>query len=206
MSKTLYIASGNTHKVSELQDALQNFGFEVLGLKSLPEYILPEETENTFAGNAILKAKSLQQYFREQMQPIPYILADDSGLACDDLNGAPGIYSARFAGASATDSENNTKLITTLKALSNPSRQAHYVCALAWLAPDVAPLVFEARCEGQIVFEPKGQNGFGYDPHMWIPSLQKTFAELSANEKIKISHRGLALQKLYNHLQKNLLD
>lgn len=201
MSKTLYIASGNDHKVSELQSVFKGFGFAVLGLKNIPNYLSPEETENSFQGNALLKARSLQNFFRAQQQPIPYILADDSGLACDDLQGAPGIHSARFAGPGATDSQNNTKLIATLKALPAPTLKAQYICALAWLPPSVSPLVFEASCAGKIIFEARGQNGFGYDPHMWIESLQKTFAELNEREKIKISHRGLALQKLCQHLQ-----
>ncbi len=200
MSKTLYIASGNAHKVSELQNVFRDFGFRVLGLKDISNYLSPEETENSFQGNALLKAQSLQNHFRAQQQDIPYILADDSGLACDDLDGAPGIYSARFAGPNATDSQNNAKLIATLKALPAPTLQAKYICALAWLLPSGSPVVFEASCPGKIIFEPRGQNGFGYDPHMWIESLQKTFAELSAAEKNQISHRGLALQKLRKHL------
>ena len=204
MSKTLYIASGNAHKVGELQNTFKDFGFEVFGLSDLTNYVSPEETEITFAGNAILKAQSLQNFFRQHQIAIPYILADDSGLVCEDLNGAPGIYSARFAGPDATDSENNTKLITTLKALPNPTLQVQYICSLAWLPPSGPVVVFEANCKGKIIFEPKGEKGFGYDPHMWIESLQKTFAELTPAEKNQISHRGLALLKLIQHLQNEL--
>lgn len=194
--KTVFIASGNNHKVSEIQSLLHTLNFKVFGLKDLDSYVAPEETGSTFLENAFIKAKALQDYFLKQNKPLPYILADDSGIICEDLDNAPGIYSARFAGPNATDADNNKKLIAELQKLENPTLQAHYVCALVWLTPENQKIELEETCHGKIVFEPKGENGFGYDPYFYLESLQKTMAEISSEQKNSISHRAKALQSL----------
>ena len=129
-----------------------------------------------------------------------FILADDSGLECEDLEGAPGVYSARFAGENATDAQNNQKLIEKLRVITHLTRAARYVCALVVITPDGKQHEIEETCEGLITFEPKGKNGFGYDPYFYLPEYNQTMAELDPQEKNKVSHRGKALKKLLKML------
>lgn len=196
----LYIASKNKHKTEELKAMLASQDFEVHDLNDFAEYISPEETGTTFVENAKIKAQALQNFLVKKGITNAYILADDSGLECDDLGGAPGVYSARFAGENATDQDNNKKLITDIQKLPHPTRQARYVCALAFLSPQNESKEIIGTCEGHIVFEPKGQHGFGYDPYFYVPEFEKTMAELSPETKNQISHRAQALQKLLRTL------
>ncbi len=185
------LATGNAGKVRELADLLRDFGLDVvaqteLGVESA------EETGLTFIENAILKARHAAQ-----VTGLPAI-ADDSGLAVDVLGGAPGIYSARYAGADATDQQNLEKLLTSLKDVPEEQRTAQFHCVLVYLrhAQDPTPLVFHGSWPGEIACEASGAGGFGYDPIFYVPSEGKTAAELTRDEKRAISHRGQALKLL----------
>ncbi|HBI10122.1 XTP/dITP diphosphatase [Franconibacter pulveris] len=185
------LATGNAGKVRELASLLQDFGLEVvaqteLGVESA------EETGLTFIENAILKARHAAQ-----VTGLPAI-ADDSGLAVDILGGAPGIYSARYAGVEATDQQNLEKLLTALEDVPEGKRQAQFHCVLVYMrhADDPTPLVCHGSWEGVITRKPAGEGGFGYDPIFFVPSEGKTAAELTREEKSAISHRGQALKLL----------
>lgn len=185
------LATGNAGKVRELADLLGNFGLDVvaqteLGVESA------EETGLTFIENAILKARHAAH-----ITGLPAI-ADDSGLAVDVLGGAPGIYSARYAGLEASDQQNLEKLLASLKDVPDEQRKARFHCVLVYMrhAEDPTPLVCHGSWEGQITPEAAGQGGFGYDPIFFVPSEGKTAAELTRDEKRAISHRGQALKLL----------
>ena len=185
------LATGNPGKVRELADLLADFGLDVvaqteLGVESA------EETGLTFIENAILKARHAAQ-----VTGLPAI-ADDSGLAVNALGGAPGIYSARYAGEDASDEQNLEKLLQALENTPDGQRQAQFHCVLVYLrhAADPTPLVFHGAWEGEITRTAAGEGGFGYDPVFWVPALGKTAAELTKAEKGKVSHRGKALTLL----------
>ncbi|BCG08064.1 XTP/dITP diphosphatase [Buttiauxella agrestis] len=185
------LATGNAGKVRELADLLGNFGLDVvaqteLGVESA------EETGLTFIENAILKARHAAH-----ITGLPAI-ADDSGLAVDVLGGAPGIYSARYAGLEASDQQNLEKLLATLKDVPDEQRKARFHCVLVYMrhAEDPTPLVCHGSWEGRITRESAGNGGFGYDPIFFVPSEGKTAAELTRDEKRAISHRGQALKLL----------
>ncbi|EOC1279548.1 XTP/dITP diphosphatase [Cronobacter turicensis] len=185
------LATGNAGKVRELASLLQEFGLDVvaqteLGVESA------EETGLTFIENAILKARHAAQVTGFAT------IADDSGLSVDALGGAPGIYSARYAGSDASDRENLEKLLVALHDVPDEQRQAQFHCVLVYIrhAEDPTPLVFHGVWSGVITRAPAGQGGFGYDPIFFVPSLGKTAAELTREEKSAISHRGQALKLL----------
>ena len=187
---TMVLASRNKGKLRELQRLLFECLGDVIELKSLDEVgILGEIEENgaTFAENALIKARAAAAS--------GYIgLADDSGLAVNALDGAPGVYSARFAGEHGNDAANNALLLEKLAGAED--RTAAFVCAFACVFPDgQEPIVAEGRVEGEILKAPRGEGGFGYDPLFYYPAFEKTFAELSAEEKNKISHRGEAVER-----------
>lgn len=201
--KKIYIASTSKHKTGELRQMLNPFGYEVHDLTEFADYVPPEETGATFLENAHIKARGLRSFLadlsedeRRKVKGDSLVLADDSGLECEDLGGAPGVYSARYSGPHATDATNNAKLIADLQTIPLLTRAARYVCALILITADGAEKSIVATCEGCITFEPKGQNGFGYDPYFYLPELNKTMAELSPEEKNRISHRGKALRQL----------
>ncbi|WP_284973327.1 XTP/dITP diphosphatase [Atlantibacter hermannii] len=185
------LATGNAGKVRELASLLQDFGLDIvaqtdLGVESA------EETGLTFIENSILKARHAAA-----ITGLPAI-ADDSGLAVDALGGAPGIYSARYAGVDASDRQNLEKLLVALKDVPDGQRQAQFHCVLVYLrhADDPTPLVFHGVWPGEITHAPAGKGGFGYDPIFYVPSEGKTAAELTREEKSAISHRGQALKQL----------
>jgi XTP/dITP diphosphohydrolase len=157
---------------------------------------LPAETGATFLANALLKARHAASLSGSAA------VADDSGLEVVALNGAPGIYSARYAGAGADDAANNAKLMRALAGLPREQRRARYCCALVFVenASDAAPLVAAADWEGFILDAPRGGGGFGYDPYFWLPDLEKTAAELPLAEKNRLSHRGKAMRVLRDQL------
>ncbi len=190
------LATGNPGKVRELASLLADFGLDVvaqtdLGVESA------EETGLTFIENAILKARHAAQ-----VTGLPAI-ADDSGLAVDALGGAPGIYSARYAGEDASDQQNLEKLLAALKEVPPGSRGAQFHCVLVYLrhAQDPTPLVFHGCWAGEITTEPAGQGGFGYDPIFYVPELGRTAAELTREEKSAVSHRGKALTLMLEALR-----
>ncbi len=191
--KKLFIASKNQGKINEIKFYLKDFNFEIFSLLDSPEIPDIEETGATFEENALIKAKAVFEIVN-----IP-VLADDSGLEVDYLNGAPGVYSTRFAGDGATDKKNNAKLLAELGDIDINERTARFKCVIV-LYDGVSERYFDGNCEGYITTHPKGENGFGYDP-LFIPlGYQLTFAELDLNVKNKISHRGKALLSLKKYL------
>jgi len=192
----IVLASGNKKKIAELQAILASFGIEVIPQSQfdVPE---AEETGLTFIENALLKARNAAAH-----TGLPAI-ADDSGIEVDALNGAPGIYSARFSGDGATDHSNNALLIEKLADAPDAQRSARYQAVLVLMrhANDPTPLIAQGSWEGQIARTARGENGFGYDPYFLVPGLDKTAAELSAEEKQALSHRGKALKKLVAQLE-----
>jgi XTP/dITP diphosphohydrolase len=190
--QTLLIATTNAGKVREIDDYLADLPCRVIGLADLPHAPPPvAETGATFAENALLKA----DYYSAETGLLA--LADDSGLEVDALGGAPGIYSARFAGESATDAERVAKVLDEMRGVPDERRQARFVCAIALAGSidDAAPVrrLFEGIAEGLITREPRGARGFGYDPIFLDPASALTFAELQPEEKMARSHRGRAL-------------
>lgn len=189
------LASNNVGKAREFNALLNEFHIELVPQSNLgvPEI---EETGITFIENALIKARHASQ-----LTGLP-ALADDSGLAVDALKGAPGIYSARFAGASATAQDNIKKLLLDLKHIPDENRRASFHCLLVFMshANDPIPIVCEGKWSGMILHAPRGEEGFGYDPIFYVPSEQKTAAELPLAIKNKMSHRGIALQSLITRL------
>ena len=196
----LLIATTNVGKVREISLLLGTLPYEVIGLKDLPVTPPPvPETGTTFAANAILKS---EYYFAETGV---FALADDSGLEVDALNGAPGIYSARFAGEDATDAERVVKLLDELREVPDEQRTARFVCAIALTGinnGEVQTRVFEGFAEGLITREMRGISGFGYDPIFYDKEIGLTFAELNREEKSARSHRGKALAAAKAFLEK----
>lgn len=189
----LVLASHNKGKLNELQKMLADY-FEV---HSIAEFSSeePEETGLSFVENAILKARHASK-----ISGLP-ALADDSGLAVDALNGAPGIYSARYA-EHGNDTANNQKLLNALKDTPEAYRSAQFICALALVRHenDPMPIICEGIWQGTILFEPRGEHGFGYDPLFWIAKEQCSSAELSPEQKNKLSHRAIAMDLLKKRL------
>ena len=193
MKQTLVLASNNRGKLAEFSQLLMPLGFELrtqgeLGIQEA------EEPHATFVENALAKARHAAR-----ASGLP-ALADDSGICVPALGGAPGVHSARYAGEPKSDAANSAKLVETLTAHANKS--AYYYCVLVYLrhADDPQPVIAEGRWQGEIIATPRGQGGFGYDPHFYLPELNKTVAELSAEEKNQRSHRGQALRVLIEKL------
>ena len=191
----IVFASGNTGKVREVGQLLEGLSIDVLPQS---EFNVPEieETGLTFIENAILKARNAAEH-----TGLPAI-ADDSGIAVDVLQGCPGIYSARFAGDGASDEDNLVKLIDMIKPFPEEQRTARFICSMVYLIheDDPAPIIAQGVWEGHLLIEPKGSNGFGYDPIFYVSSQQSTSAELSPEIKNKLSHRGQALKQLLGKL------
>jgi XTP/dITP diphosphohydrolase len=187
------LATGNRHKVEEMSELLPG-----VGLKPLPPgFEMPPETGDSFEANALIKARAVHEATGE------VTIADDSGIEAADLGGAPGIYSARYAGEGASDEENLAKLLREVD-VGAGDRRAAYVCALVLIDEGGSEYVFEARCEGTLLREGRGSGGFGYDP-AFVPDEtgshdERTMAELSPEEKHAISHRGKAARMLARHL------
>lgn len=187
----IVLASSNPGKIAEIKMLAKNLPVEWLPQSdfNIPDI---EETGKTFIENAILKARHAAK-----LSGLP-ALADDSGLVVDALDGRPGIYSARYAGENATAAERNQKLLDELKSVKQNDRTASYHCVLAFIESedDPVPLICHGVWEGSILFEPKGQNGFGYDPIFYVPTHRCSAAELPTVEKNKISHRGEVMRQL----------
>ena len=186
---TIVLATHNQDKKIELQDALSTFPITILSLHDFPHIGEIEETGETLLENSMLKAKTVHNIAK-----LPAI-ADDTGLEVDALAGAPGIYSARYAGGDVTYSDNVNKLLNEMKGISSRNRGAQFRTVISFIDGE-RELWTEGIIKGEIGEMPVGNSGFGYDPIFFIPELNKTFAELSTEEKNKISHRGLAMKKL----------
>jgi XTP/dITP diphosphohydrolase len=194
----IVFASGNEGKVKEINEMLEGMGIELVSLKDyghVPDII---EDGKSFLENALKKAKIISEFTGET------VLADDSGLQVAVLGDEPGIYSARYAGEKATDAENNAKLLNKLKNIPQEKRTAFFCCVLVLYKRDGSYDYFEGRWNGQIIDERLGNNGFGYDPIFWVPELKMTAAELPAEIKNKVSHRGQAFAKLKKSLGEKL--
>ncbi len=189
------LATGNKGKVRELSAILADAGITV---QPQSDFAVPEaeETGLTFVENAILKARNAAAH-----TGLPAV-ADDSGIEVDALNGAPGIYSARYAGKEADSADNNAKLLEVLKGLPESQRTARFRCVIVYLrhADDPSPIIAEGAWEGRILEAPRGEGGFGYDPLFFVPTHGCSSAELPPEEKNRISHRGLALAELKQRL------
>ena len=201
MNRELVLASDNSGKLRELSALLSGAGFSVVGQGALG--VIPaEETGQTFVENAILKARNAA---RQTGHPA---IADDSGIEVDALGGAPGVYSARFAGERASDSENVSKMLSQLVDVPSEERQARFRCLMVYLrqADDPAPLICEGIRSGYITASLSGENGFGYDPVFWVPEENCTAAELSPTRKNILSHRARALRLLVDRLKESVGD
>ena len=187
------LATHNPGKLKEMGDILARFGVEVVSPKDLGITVDVEETGATFAENAMLKAKAICAAAK-----LPAI-ADDSGLCVDALNGGPGVYSARYGGEGLDDKGRYMLLLNSMR--GQPTRAAHFACAIACVFPNGDELTAEGRCDGTIAFAPIGEGGFGYDPVFFVPELKKTFGQLTAEEKSAISHRGRALESFVGKLE-----
>ena len=181
------LASQNQHKLVELSAILSQLGFEIALESEYGLHVDVDETGTTFEENSLLKAEAVMK-----ASGMP-VLADDSGLMVDALDGAPGVYSARY-GHKSSDAERIAYLLENLKDVPAEKRTAKFVCVITCLWPDGRKIAARGECPGQILFAPKGTGGFGYDPVFFVPELRKTFAQLTPEEKNAISHRGVALR------------
>ena len=199
MSQKIVLATGNQGKVNELSNMLSAFNLNVVAQR---EFAIGEvaETGTTFVENAIIKARHAAR-----ISGLPAI-ADDSGLAVDALGGAPGVYSARFAGDNATDKDNINKLLADLKDVPEGQRQARFLCVLVYLrhADDPTPLICQGEWHGAITAKMIGANGFGYDPVFWLSEQNCSSAQLSPEQKNQLSHRGKALALLVKAMESQL--
>jgi len=192
MTKLIF-ATGNMGKMREIRDIMADMDVEVVSMKEADVYADVEENGATFMENAFIKARGIAKVAKEKgINAI--ILADDSGLVVDALNGEPGIYSARYMGEDTPYSIKNAKIIERLEGVADEDRSARFVCAIAAVFPDGSELEAEATYEGRIGYEEKGPNGFGYDPIFYLPDRGLYSAELDPDEKNRISHRGKALE------------
>ena len=190
----IIIATGNKDKVREINEILKGTDFDAVSMKEIgidPEII---EDADSFEGNALIKARTVHELTKE------YVMADDSGLCIDALNGAPGIYSARFCGEDSTYEEKFKKIFEMLKDVPEEKRTAQFVCAIAVVRPDGTSFTVRGECHGVLHEKPMGENGFGYDPIFYVPEFGMTTAQMSKEQKNMISHRGKALRAMVDKL------
>lgn len=195
-------ATGNQGKAKEIREILRDFDAHVVTMKEAGILTEAEENGGTFLENALLKAKAAAKDAKETAWKDAVVMADDSGLVIDALNGEPGIYSARYLGKDTSYREKNADLIKRLAGVADEERSARFVCAIAAVCPDGDVLTAEGVMEGRIGYAEKGENGFGYDPIFYLPEYRCTAAELSSEEKNQISHRGKALCAMRRQLEK----
>jgi XTP/dITP diphosphohydrolase len=195
--REVIIATKNSGKAREFEMMFKPYGFVVKTLLDFPEIEEIAETGSTFEENAVLKAEAVSAHLNKM------VISDDSGLIVDGLDGRPGVYSARYAGEEKNDEANIQKVLAELNDV--PDRQARFYCALAVAIPGEKTVTVSGACEGVILREKRGLNGFGYDPIFFVPERGKTMAQLEPEEKAEISHRGKALRQLDNVLPSILL-
>jgi len=188
--KEVIVATKNPGKAREFEAIFAPRGIEVRTMLDFPEITEVEENGSSFEENAALKAETISKLLNK------VVIGDDSGLIVDALEGRPGIFSARYAGEPKNDEKNTDKLLSELAGISDEQRTARFYCALALTVPGQETVMVSGTCEGRILTERKGTNGFGYDPVFWVPEKGAAMAELPAEEKNKISHRANALKKL----------
>lgn len=194
--KRIIAATQNKHKIEEIDKITKDFGFEIVARNDagIPDFEIVEDGE-TFEENSYKKAYEIMKVSGE------VTIADDSGIEIDYLGGKPGVHSARFAGENATDEDNNKKMVELLKDVPFEERTARYVSVITMVYPDGKTIVARGEVEGNIVLEPSGTNGFGYDPYFQPAGFDKTFGNFTMEEKNKISHRGRALELLREKLK-----
>ena len=191
--KQIVIATKNKGKAKDFEAIFSPLGYEVVTMFDVAPDTEIEETGTTFQENAILKAESLAQALNT------IVIADDSGLEVDALNGEPGVYSARYAG-DHDDEANIVKVLEKMQGVPTPERTARFVCCIAMAGPNLETVTFMGTCEGVIAEQKVGENGFGYDPIFYVPLLSRTMAQLTAEEKGNISHRGNAIRLMQSEL------
>lgn len=194
--RKLIVASNNQNKVKEIKDILKSMPIDVISLAEAGINIDVVEDGKTFMENAQKKAKEIHEII-----PGAMVLADDSGLSVDSLGGAPGVYSARFAGEHGNTGKNNEKLLKLLEGKKGDERQASFICAMVLITEDGREFEVEGRIDGEILNEEKGSNGFGYDPLFYLKEYGMTFAQMESGLKNKISHRARALEKLKKEIE-----
>ncbi|RWR11110.1 XTP/dITP diphosphatase [Siminovitchia fortis] len=194
--KSVIIATKNKGKAKEFERLFSKYGMEVKTLIDFPDVPDIEETGETFEENAIIKAEAIAKLANS------IVVADDSGLAIDALGGRPGVYSARYAGAEKNDEDNIDKVLSEMEAVNEEERTARFYCALAVAGPDFETITVNGTCEGMILNERRGSEGFGYDPIFYVPSEGKTMAEMSPKRKNELSHRAAAMKNLEPYIEK----
>jgi len=190
----IIIATGNKDKVREINEILKGTGFDAVSMKEIgidPDIV---EDADSFEGNALIKANTVHKLTGE------YVMADDSGLCIDALNGAPGIYSSRFCGEDSTYEEKFRKIFELLKDVPEDKRTAKFVCAIAVVRPDGTSFTVRGECSGVLHEKPMGEGGFGYDPIFYVPEFGMTTAQMTKEQKNSISHRGKALRAMVDKL------
>jgi XTP/dITP diphosphohydrolase len=197
LDRPLVLATRNQGKISEFKELLSGFEIEIKSLQDFGPMPPVVEDAETFGDNAYKKA-----HFTAKVLGLP-VLSDDSGLMVEALGGIPGIHSARYAGENATDEENNLKLLEAMKGVSN--RKATFKCVIIIAVPRGPAITYEGTCRGEITHELKGGHGFGYDPIFYYPPLKRTFAQMSLEEKNRVSHRGKAMAQLRDEFDKVLI-
>ncbi|MDR3048233.1 MAG: XTP/dITP diphosphatase [Elusimicrobiota bacterium] len=193
--KELILSTGNKHKIEEIRDILKDLPIKITPISDFPQFPHTIEDGDTLAQNAVKKAKEAAAFFNK------WAIADDTGLEVEALNGAPGVYSARYAGESCSYEDNNKKLLKELSGLPKEKRKACFKCAIAMANPNGQIWTAEGRIDGIIGKSQSGANGFGYDPIFFVEEYNKSFAELSPQVKNQISHRAKALQKMKEKLK-----
>ncbi|MCI5596235.1 MAG: XTP/dITP diphosphatase [Lachnospiraceae bacterium] len=195
MKKKIIFATKNQNKMKEIREILADRDYEILSMEEAGISLDIVEDGTTFEENALIKAKAIRDLVKDAI-----VLADDSGLAIDYLNGAPGIYSSRFEGEDTPYSVKNQILLDKLSGVPEEKRTARFVCAMAAAFPDGTDQVVRGTIEGIIGYEPAGENGFGYDPIFYVPEFGCTTAQMPAEQKNSISHRGKALRMIREYL------
>ena len=195
ISNSIILASNNVHKINEIKEILEDFEFRVISLSEAGINVEIEEDGKTFEENAYKKARTIMDLTGQAS------LGDDSGLEVYALNGAPGVYSARFSGEHGNTRKNNEKLLELMKDVPDNNRGARFVSSIVLIFPDGREIKVEGYVEGVIGYEENGRGGFGYDPLFFVPKLNRTFAQLDSIEKNAISHRGEALKLLRKKLK-----
>ncbi|MEE3496418.1 MAG: RdgB/HAM1 family non-canonical purine NTP pyrophosphatase [Butyrivibrio sp.] len=203
----IVFATGNNDKLKEIREILDTLNIEIISMKEAGVFEDVEENGETFAENSMIKASAIAQIIKEKFPKEAeetIVLADDSGLEIDYLNGEPGVYSARYMGKETSYTEKNNNLIERLNGVPDNERTARFVCAISAVLPGGKKLSTVGKMEGIIGYEIAGANGFGYDPIFYLPEYKKTSAEISAEEKNAISHRGKALREMAKLLKEEL--
>jgi XTP/dITP diphosphohydrolase len=197
MGRPIVLATRNEGKIAEFKKLVEGFDVQIKGLNDFGPIPAVEEDGDTFEENAVKKAR-----FTARVLGLP-AMADDSGLVVKAIDGRPGVYSARYAGENSTDRDNNLKLLKEMEGIE--SREASFMCVIVLAVPLGPALVYEGSCNGLITEKLTGEGGFGYDPLFLYPPLQKTFAQMSTEEKNKVSHRGKAMAELRSEFKKVLV-